>query len=693
MSRKVAFVLTLCVIVASVIGFAITKNSGKLPVKKLDPWVLQSNNPNDEFGTYIGNGVVGARIGPEGIASRDGKSLPSFLAGMYEGESLVQLPDWSKFELDVKDQQFKLDINAPYRQTLHMKDGYVETELTMRDGMQRLTGKVKAFVLRNPISVSRPLPGELIVVRYELTPRWGGDIGIGNPGRKRMMINDDGIDVIPAEKPAGIVLAIGAMVNGKPWIHNDNSIKLDRGKPVVITRFVSIARSNDGSIDKAQEKAVETIKTAQALGYDKLFETNKSAWNDLWKSDIVIEGDPEAQQAVHACKFYLLCSAGITPWSIQPLGLSSNDYWKGHVFWDADTWMYPTLLAQHPELAKSIVDYRYSTLSGAMRNAKQHGIAGAEYAWESAATGLETISEPFCKERHIGSDVAIAQWQYYESTLDKKWLAERGWPVISACADYWSSRAKYNAAKDQFEILDVVPPDENAGPINNSAYTNASTKMTLEIAVQASTIVGKSPNPKWSAVANKMYIPLDSKTGRFIEHDGFNARETKQADVELLIYPLCFDMSNEARVKSFDFYKAKVQRNGPAMSSCVHAVISAQLGREKDAYKDFTESYKPFFRGPFLMFNEKRSDTWKNTCFLTGCGGMLQSVIYGFGGVRMGKAPEGFKEAVPGLYVRPCLPAKWKRLEIRRLKWRGKAYDLIVLPGNKWELKPASNLS
>ena len=94
--------------------------------------------------------------------------------------------------------------------------------------------------------------------------------------------------------------------------------------------------------------------------------------------------------------FYILESVREgSEWSIPPMGLS-NDAFSGHIFWDADTWMFPALILQHPELARAIVDYRYNTLLGATANAKADGFAGAEYAWESGYTGREDISAGPC---------------------------------------------------------------------------------------------------------------------------------------------------------------------------------------------------------------------------------------------------------------------------------------------------------
>ena len=61
------------------------------------------------------------------------------------------------------------------------------------------------------------------------------------------------------------------------------------------------------------------------------------------------------------------------------MGLSTDGYY-GHVFWDADTFMFPVLMALHPEMAKSTVMFRYRTLDAARRNAKQNGRLGAMYS-------------------------------------------------------------------------------------------------------------------------------------------------------------------------------------------------------------------------------------------------------------------------------------------------------------------------
>jgi trehalose/maltose hydrolase-like predicted phosphorylase len=82
----------------------------------------------------------------------------------------------------------------------------------------------------------------------------------------------------------------------------------------------------------------------------------------LWKSDIQIEGDDQSQQDVHSMLYHLYSfSRAGTAYSPSPMGLSGLGY-NGHVFWDWDVWMYPAMLVLHPEIARSMVEYRFERL-------------------------------------------------------------------------------------------------------------------------------------------------------------------------------------------------------------------------------------------------------------------------------------------------------------------------------------------
>jgi len=665
----------------------------RLPIKRLDPWILQSNDPDDPYGTYLGNGHIAARIGAEGV----GRNGPCLMSGLYEGEALKPLPIWSDFLLyDEKGRRFELDREAPYRQTLNMREGCVETELTLKAGEQRLKGKVIFFIARCAVEIPLAHP-TFGVIRYELTPTRSGVVLVKDQlmpgpewkGKSEPLVEKEGKTTFLGRTASGDAVAVCTAVVDRAGLVLDGRIRVSRGNALVLTKYASASlmpRAPSDALKDFAASAWRMVDDARGLGFERLLGLHTHAWKDIWKSDIVIDGDPEAQQVIHAMMFYLLSSAS-SEWSIPPTGLSSGA-WRGHIFWDADTWMLPALVLQHPDLAQGIVRYRLSTLAGARENAKRRGLSGADFAWESARSGRETVGSPFCDERHITADVAIASDLLSGFEQQASGSAPVKNQLLLEAAACWASRAKCNKAKDRYEILNVLPPDEDVNKtVSNSAYTNAAAKRTLELAAESARRLGRGNWRKWEEIARRMYIPFDEKNRRFVEYEGYSGKKTKQADTELLIYPLVYPMPEDVKRNTFDYYKTRTDPRGPAMTSSIHAIIAAELGRHEEAYQHFLASYRDFLRGPFLMFNEKRSKTYENMCFLTGCAGTIQSVLYGFAGLRIGRHPPGFERILPDLYIKPCLPAKWKKIEIRNLQWRGKAYDLTILPGNKWRLR------
>lgn len=439
--------------------------------------------------------------------------------------------------------------------------------------------------------------------------------------------------------------------------------------------------------------SVGGVQTVSPMPEDKLH-LHPADWPRLWQtSDIVIPGDPEAQQVTHANLFYLLSSTYPgSDHSIPPMGLSSGIY-GGHIFWDAEVWMLPALIVQHPDYAKSIVDYRFKRLAQARKNAGMHGFAGAEYPWESADTGAEMVGGEFAKERHITADVGWAAWQYYLWTGDKTYLKGEGWPILQATAEYWVSRVA-KGADGKYHVKGVLSPDETAGVVDDDAWTNAVVQANLRATTRAAQTVGQPADPRWDAVAEGMYFAFDKARGIPAENaapmgDRFAA---KQADTLLLVHPLNVPYDARAANRMLDFYTAHTIKNGPAMTAGIHAVVAARLGRDQDALNLFHDSYRPFLRGPWDAFAEKR--TSNRVYFCTGMGGCLQGVLYGFAGLQVvepGQAGKGTKLAGDGeasLYADPHLPPGWGGLTVKGVQFRGRTFDLRVTPGNQVTATP-----
>jgi len=396
---------------------------------------------------------------------------------------------------------------------------------------------------------------------------------------------------------------------------------------------------------------------AKLEGRERLIQFHNKAWDDLWKSDIVVEGDDQSQQDIHSMLYHLYSFVREgTALSPSPMGLSGLGY-NGHVFWDADLWMYPALLVLHPEMAKSMMEYRFERLEAAKKNAFNHGFKGAMFPWESAASGVEetpvwALSGPF--EHHITACVGLAAWNYYCVTQDKDWLKEKGYPLLKATADFWASRVERNGA-NHYDIKNVVAADEWAENVDNNAWTNAAAKAVLQHATDAAKILGLNVDADWMNVANNIPV-LKMDDGVTKEHAAYHGEGIKQADVNLLAYPLKEITDTKQIKKDLEYYEQRVPNEGtPAMTQAIFTLLYARLGDGEKAYHWFQDAYVPNLNPPFRVIAETKGGT--NPYFATGAGGVLQSVLMGFGGLEI--TDKGI------IQIKSVLPKQWKSLTIK----------------------------
>ncbi len=395
-----------------------------------------------------------------------------------------------------------------------------------------------------------------------------------------------------------------------------------------------------------------------------LLDQHKALWEALWEGDIIVEGDLQSQQDIRLALYHLYSfSRGDSDLSISPMGLSSQGY-NGHIFWDTELWMFPPLLVLNQDIARSLVNYRSDRLLMAKRKAINFGYKGAMFPWESDDTGEEAtpswaLTGTF--EHHITADVAISFWNYYRVSKNKKWLKEKGYPLLKEVADYWLSRSSKNS-DGSYSIKNVVGANEFAPNVDDNAFTNGSAITSLQFAVKAAHELNKKPNKEWSIAAEKIKIhQFDDGTTK--EHSNYNGEIIKQADVNLLSFPLNI-VKGEQLIKDLKYYEPKLAKEGPAMGKSVFAVIYARLGDADNAFRLFKESYVPNKRPPFGALSE--SSTSNNPYFATGAGGMLQVVLFGFGGLQL--TDDGI------IQKNSILPKEWKSLIIKGVGKERKTY-------------------
>ncbi|MDE3252323.1 MAG: glycoside hydrolase family 65 protein, partial [Bacteroidota bacterium] len=130
----------------------------------------------------------------------------------------------------------------------------------------------------------------------------------------------------------------------------------------------------------------------------------------------------------------------------------------------------------------------------------------------------------------------------------------------------------------------------------------------------------------------------------------------KQADVNLLAYPLKEITDPKQIEKDLAYYETRVPDAGtPAMTQAIFTLLYARLGNGDKAYHFFQDAYLPNLLPPFRVIAETKGGT--NPYFATGAGGIIQSVLMGFGGLEI--TPKGIVQ------VASSLPKQWKSLTIK----------------------------
>jgi trehalose/maltose hydrolase-like predicted phosphorylase len=476
--------------------------------------------------------------------------------------------------------------------------------------------------------------------------------------------------------PDGVIPADIVLYKSQYRLALDLKVKVQKGRTYTFTKFVAASREGWGGDARAD---VALATAARSAGFDALLDQHRAAWRKLWRSDIAIDGDAQAQTVVHSDLYYLLAtSTPDTRWPMGACGLTPG--YTGHAFWDSDTWIFPALLLLHPERAKSLAVFRAHTLPAAQARAQARGLKGAMYPWEAdPENGSEQI--PYFahvlseREIHVNADVAIAQWQYWLATHDREWLKHSGWPVIRNVADFWASRSTWNAQQRRYEILHVTSVAESYNDVPNDTFTNVSAQKALNIAAMAAALVGERPDPHWAEVASKLYIPFSQAEQRHLDFDAGVPREPLEGStLGLLSYPsLDLQMSDRIRRNDYDYTMISVKQGhhephgmGMAPASIAAAAAGDTTSAVAWLQRNFTSG---LIKPPFNV----RTETATNNSgyFMTASGGFLQNLLYGFTGLRV--AEKGLVEAYS-----PILPAEWKSMTVKGVAIRGERYDIII---------------
>jgi trehalose/maltose hydrolase-like predicted phosphorylase len=694
-------------------------------------WTLSATAFDPAFyrHAFVGNGYLGQRVPPTGMgymATGEKTGWPlftprydgAFVAGLYAQDpdlaggrqAIAAIPTWSTLEVGAGAETYTATTPAArvsnYRQALLLRCGLLSTALTWTTSDGRSTD------LAYDVVADRVHP-HVGAVRLRMTPHWSGQATvtdrIDGAGARRLVQTGGGphgpatVDVTFSTQTTGTAgtvastLKPGAGVAASPAKRSVGDADLSAsqslafpvrsGQSYEVVKYVGV----DTALTSAMpEKSAEAAsQDAAERGWSALLAGHADAWAELWKSDIVLPDRPDLQAWIRSGLYGLVSNIREDQDdSISPVGLTSDNY-AGLIFWDAETWMYPGLLLLHPEIAKSVLEYRYRTLPGARANAQRLGYQGVFYPWNSAskgdlATECHSVDPPHCiTQIHLQGDIALAVWQYYLATGDTAWLRARGWPMLQGIAQFWAGRVTANG-DGSYSIDNVAGPDEYSNGVNDGVYTNAVAATTLRNATRAAQLLGEAAPAQWTTIADHLRMPFDQQRQIFLQYDGYNGTLIKQADTVLLLYPVEWPMSAEVAARTLDFYADRTDPDGPAMTDSVHAVDAAQIGEPGCATHTYLmRAIKPFVRDPFAQFAEARGSKPGSQDplagapafnFLTGEGGFAQVFTNGLTGLRW---------RADRVHLDPMLPPQLGRgVTLKGLHWQGRTFDISVGPND-----------
>jgi len=423
--------------------------------------------------------------------------------------------------------------------------------------------------------------------------------------------------------------------------------------------------------------------------YEQLRAKNEDVWQQFWqRADVIIEGDTKAQLGMRYNIYQLRInvSAHDSRYSIAAKGLTGFGY-RGHVFHDTEIFMLPFFTYVMPEIARNLLLYRYHTLPAARQKAANNGYKGAQYAWESTLSGEEVTPPSIIHpetgevipvlngslELHITASIAHAVWQYWCVAGDDDFMREYGAEILLNTAMFWASRAQKNTTHNDYEITNVVGPDEWHEHVNNNAYTNYMARWNIQMGLETldwlqttapakakelSQEIGltKQELDHWRDVERHLCIPQDQQTGLFEQFDGFfklqhldqskykGRRDSyqailgmkgvqeyqivKQADVLMLLTVLDDQFDLKTKRVNWDYYYPITDHDyGSSLTPALHVILACELGQTEAAYDLFT-------KGNLVDLENLRGNTPEG--IHAACAGAVwQAAIFGFAGLRV----------------------------------------------------------
>ncbi|USS91447.1 glycoside hydrolase family 65 protein [Fructobacillus americanaquae] len=444
-------------------------------------------------------------------------------------------------------------------------------------------------------------------------------------------------------------------------------------------------------VSKGDENKVVPI---EQHSFVKIKENSHQFWEKVWQqSAVMISGNDEINLALHFNIFQLNQAAGRDGHTnIAAKGLTGPGY-EGHTFWDTEMYMMPYFIYTNPEIAKSLLIYRYHTLAFARKRARELGVdSGALFAWRSI-NGEETSAyyPASTAAYHLNGDIAYAIGKYYETTDDDEFMEKYGFEILLETARFWREFGSWTEKNGQkkFEFLTVTGPDEYTAMVDNNYFTNRMAENNLQLAYTVGHKLAVS-NPKillklntsenelrqFQHLSTNIYFPRNTQYAINAQDDSFFSKPiwpfqttpnsqyplllhyhplhiyryqvNKQADTILADFLFPETITESQLGREFDYYE-KITTHDSSLSRSIFSAVAARMGNVKKAYSYFSDTVR-------MDLIDLQGNT-EDGLHLANLGGSWLDVVQGFAGMQV--TAQGI------LKILPHLPEEWNSFEFR----------------------------
>ena len=501
------------------------------------------------------------------------------------------------------------------------------------------------------------------------------------------------------------------VIDREKYVGNCFSEKVKPGDEMTLIKYVSVLSSLNNPKNDLINDVKKRLLKVSSEGYDKLFSGHKKEWEKIWKSsDIVIEGDTSAQQAIRFNIFHLnqTYTGKDERLNIGPKGFTGEKY-GGSTYWDTEAFVLPFFLkTADQKVVRNLLLYRYKHLEASIENGSKLGFKNGAALYPMVTMNGEECHNEWeitFEEIHRNGAIAFAIFNYIRHTGDNNYLADYGLEVLIGISRFWSQRATWSENLKKYVILGVTGPNEYENNVNNNWHTNSMAAWTLSYTISSLSKVQKESPRKyeelirktgfdfavetrhWQKMIGNLHMPIDNSRKVFLQQDGFLDKELmpadkipsgerpinqhwswdrilrscfiKQADVLQGLYVFEDKYDTETIRRNFDFYEPMTVHES-SLSACIHSILASRIGNIEKAY----ELYLRTARLDLDDYNNEVGDG----LHITSMAGTWLAIVEGFGGMRIldGK-----------VQINPLIPAQWKSYSFHA-RFRGILFEVKV---------------